>query len=64
MSLCSNNNETYRAARQIRHLGVGQAGSNEGNQSVGELHFDDDSNTKISLGRGAKLGLLGRKRLK
>jgi thiamine monophosphate kinase len=30
-----------RAAGNIRKLSVGQTGSNEGNQSGGELHFDD-----------------------
>lgn len=28
-----------RASGHVRELSVGQAGSNEGNQSVGELHF-------------------------
>jgi hypothetical protein len=31
---------SYRARRHIRKLSVGQAGSNEGNQGGGELHFD------------------------
>jgi hypothetical protein len=29
---------SYRASGNVRKLGVGQAGSNEGNQSVRELH--------------------------
>lgn len=32
---------THRAAGNVGKLSVGQAGSNEGNESGGELHFDD-----------------------
>lgn len=32
---------SYRAGGHIGQLGAGEAGGNEGNQSGGELHFDE-----------------------
>lgn len=37
----SSDKTVERAAGNIRKLSVGQTGSNEGNKSGGELHFDD-----------------------
>lgn len=41
MNTIENRQDTHRAAGNVGKLSVGQAGSNESNESGGELHCDD-----------------------
>lgn len=42
--------KAYRASGNIGELSVGQAGGNEGNQSVGELHLVDYNDNSFERG--------------